>query len=213
MFNSIIEIVHLISYQLCMTWLKWLLKLHFGLWIIPHLILTHNTQDFVQIMLISFVWLYMFKCDVYAHILADQTQKDFWVFYMFLKVILYFHIFSFVQNAFLCFSSKTGLEVFSREARDLELPVKCAWGKLKSHIFIQKLSLLPCEYFATKHFSRNVFRQKPKNFQFRTKSRYCFATKSFSRKLFSFSGHLRDWLATSLLLPNSRKIRVFSFIM
>ena len=58
------------------------------LWTIPHLILTHNTQDFVQIMLISFVWLYMFKCDVYAQFLVDQTQKDFWVFYKFLKVIL-----------------------------------------------------------------------------------------------------------------------------
>ena len=31
------------------------LKLHSKLWIIPHLILTHNTRDFVQIMSISFV--------------------------------------------------------------------------------------------------------------------------------------------------------------
>ena len=77
-------------------------------------------------MLISFVWLYMFKCDVYAQVLADQTQKYFWVFYMFLKVILYFRVFSFVQNTFLCFSSKIGLEVFSREAHDLELPAKYA---------------------------------------------------------------------------------------
>ena len=98
MFISIIEIVHLISYQLCMTWLNWSLKFHSGLWIIPHLILTHNTQDFVQIMLISFVWLYMFKCDVYAHVLADQTQKYFWVFYLFLKVILYFGVFSFCSK-------------------------------------------------------------------------------------------------------------------
>ena len=46
-------------------------------------------------MLISFVWLYILKYDVHAQVLADQTQKDFWVFYMFLKVILYFHVFSF----------------------------------------------------------------------------------------------------------------------
>ena len=98
MFISIIEIVHLISYQLCMTWLNWSLKFHSGLWIIPHLILTHNTQDFVQIMPITFVWLYMFKCDVYAHVLADQTQKDFWVSYLFLKVILYFRVFSFCSK-------------------------------------------------------------------------------------------------------------------
>ena len=65
------------------------------------------------------MWLYMFKCDVYAQVLADQTQKDFWVFYMFLKVILYFRDFSFLFKMHFCvFSSKTGLEVFSREARD-----------------------------------------------------------------------------------------------
>ena len=34
---------------------------------------------------ISFVWLYMFKYDVYAQVLADQTQKDFWVLYMFFE--------------------------------------------------------------------------------------------------------------------------------
>ena len=66
------------------------------------------------------MWLYMFKCDVYAQVLADQTQKDFWVFYMFLKVILYFRVFLvFGQNAFLCFSSKTGSKAISRAARDL----------------------------------------------------------------------------------------------
>ena len=68
--------------------------------------LTHNTQGFVQIMLILFVWLYIFKCDVYAHELADQTQKDFWVFYMFLKVILYFFAFSFCSKCILCFFFK-----------------------------------------------------------------------------------------------------------
>ena len=52
----------------------------------------------VQLMLISFVWLYMFKCDVYTQLLADQTQNDFWVFYMFLKVILYFRAFSFCSK-------------------------------------------------------------------------------------------------------------------
>ena len=91
----------MISYQLCMTWLNWSLKLHSSLWTIPHLILTHNTQDFVQIMLISFVWLYMFKYDVY-----DQTQKYFWVFYMFLKVILYFCVFSFCSKCIFVFFFK-----------------------------------------------------------------------------------------------------------
>ena len=98
MLISIIEIVHLISYQLCMTWLNWSLKLHFGLRTIPHLILTQTLETSIQLMLISFVWLYMFKCDVYAQVLVDQTQKDFWVFCIFLKVILYFLAFSFCSK-------------------------------------------------------------------------------------------------------------------
>ena len=124
MFIYIIEIDHLISYQLCMSWLNWSLKLHSGLWTIPHLILTHNTQDFVQLMIISFVWLYMFKCDVYAWLLVNQTQKDFWVFFMFLKVILYFRVFSFCSKCFLCWFTKTGSEVVSREDCTLEHPAK-----------------------------------------------------------------------------------------
>ena len=35
----------------------------------------------------------------------------------------------FNQNAFLCFSPKTGSKAVSREARDLELPAKSAQGK------------------------------------------------------------------------------------
>ena len=84
----------MISYQLCMTWLNWSLKLHSSLRTIPHLILTHNTQDFVQLMLISFVWLYMFKCDVYAHVLADQTQNIFKCFICFWK---WFYTFMFLH--------------------------------------------------------------------------------------------------------------------
>ena len=34
----------------------------------------------------------------------------------------------FVQNAFLCFSSKTDSEIVSREARDLDLPMKSGKG-------------------------------------------------------------------------------------
>ena len=114
----IIEIDHLISYQLCMTCLNWSLKLYSGLWTIPHLILTHNTQDLVQIMSISFMWLYMFKCDVYAQILADQTQKYFWVFYMFLKVILYFHVFSFCSKCIFVFFFKNWFRgLFARSSQ------------------------------------------------------------------------------------------------
>lgn len=103
-FISIIEIVHLILYQLCMTWLNWSLIIETSLW-------SKNCSTFdthpqhtssIQLMLISFVWLYMFKCDVYVQLLADQTKKYFWVFYMFLKVILYFHVFKFLFKMYFC---------------------------------------------------------------------------------------------------------------
>ena len=57
-------------------------------------------------MFISFVWLYMSKCDVYAQVLADQTQIFFGVFYMFLKVILYFRAFSFCLKCIFVFFFK-----------------------------------------------------------------------------------------------------------
>ena len=87
----------------------------------------------------------------------SNSKRFLSVLYVFWKWFYTFMFLVFVQNAFLCFSSKIGSEEVSLEARDLELPAKCTWGKLKSHIFIQKLSLLPHEYFTTKHFSRNGF--------------------------------------------------------
>ena len=141
MFISIIEIVHLISYQLYMTWLNWSLKLHFGLWTIPHLILTHNTQDFVQIMPISFVWLYMFKCDVYAHVLADQTQKDFWVFYMFWKWFYTFMFSVFVQNAFFVFFFKSWFrDHFARSSRLRASRKMCLREIKRSHLHTESLA-------------------------------------------------------------------------
>ena len=69
-------------------------------------------------MLISFVWLYIFKCDVYAQILNDQTQKYFWVFYLFLKVILYFRAFSFCTKYIFVFFFKNGFKgCFVRSSR------------------------------------------------------------------------------------------------
>ena len=166
-------------------------------------------------MLISFVWLYMFKCDVYAQVLDDQTQKDFWVFYLFLKLILYFRVLCFVQNAFSCFSSKIGLKVVSREARDLELPAKRVKGNNLFHLVTQKLSLLYRDYLATNSFLRNVVWLKLDFSKFRQKlpllSRDCVATYSFSQKLLCISGLPCDCLATVSLLSNLRKMHVFSF--
>ena len=106
---------------------------------------------------------------------------------MFFKVILYFHDLVSVQNEFLCFSPKVGSKVVSRETCDLELPVKCAEGKLKGHVFIQRVSLRPCEYFATKLFSRNVFRQKLEIFQFHIEAIATVSQLKASPKSFSVS--------------------------
>ena len=94
--------------------------------------------------------------------LLIKPKKIFECFICFLKWFYAFMFLVFVQNAYLFFSSKKkkkkpSSEEVLREAHNLELPAKCAWGKLKSHIFIQKLSLLPREYFTTKHFSQNGF--------------------------------------------------------
>ena len=97
--------------------IDWSLKLHSSLRTIPHLILTHNAQVLVQLMLISFVWLYMLKCNVYVQLLIDQTQKDFWVFYMFLKVILYFLALSFCSKCvFVLFFKNLFRGIFARSS-------------------------------------------------------------------------------------------------
>ena len=138
-----------------MTWLNWSLKLHFGLRTIPHLILTHNTQVFAQLMLLSFVWLYMIKCDMYAQLLADQTQKDFWVFYMFLKVILYFCALSFCSKCiFVLFFKNLFRGLFARNSRLSTSRKKRLRQKWENTNFKQRLSRLSCDCFATRSFPR-----------------------------------------------------------
>ena len=67
----------------------------------------------------------------------------------------------FVQNAFLCFSLKTGSEVVSRKARDLELPAKV----LKGNKFFDKSHRNFCDYLANNSFSQNVVWPKLDFFQ------------------------------------------------
>ena len=85
-----------------MTWLNWAFKLHSGLRTIPHLILTHNTQDFVQRMLISFVWLYLFKCDVCMLNHMWIKPKRFLFFLFAFGSDLYHSCFSKFFKLFLC---------------------------------------------------------------------------------------------------------------
>ena len=58
--------------------------------------------------------------------LMTKSKKIFECFICFWKWFYTFVSYVFVKNAFLCFSSKTGLEVVLREARDLKLPAKRA---------------------------------------------------------------------------------------
>ena len=91
------------------VWLNWIDHWNFILdyrlvhtWSTP---ITHKSN--VQWILIPFVWLYVFKCDVYTPLLVDQTQKDFWIFYIFLKVFLYFCVFRvFIKIVHFLFLSK-----------------------------------------------------------------------------------------------------------
>ena len=136
-----------------MTWLNWTLKLHSRLRTIPHLIFTYNTKVLVQLMLISFVWLYMIKCNVYAQLLVDQTQKYFWVFYMFFKVFLCFPALSFCLKCiffffFVLFFKNLFRGIFMRSLR---LSTSC----------------------------KKSLRQKLENTKFQTET---LATKSFLRK-------------------------------
>ena len=129
MLISIIEIDYLISYQLCMTWLNWSLKLHSGLRTIPHLTLTHNTQvfDSMNAYLICVI-VHVQMWYVCSNTWWSNPKRFFCVLFIFiLKMILYFLAFNiFFQNTLLCFSSKTCSEVVSQEAPDLKLPAKSA---------------------------------------------------------------------------------------
>ena len=118
MFISISEIGHLTSYYLCMTWLNW----HWSFILdyeLVHTWSTHTSHKFnVQWMLISFVWLYVFKCDVYTQLLVDQTQKDFWVFFMFLKVFIYFVCLEFCPKClFYSLSKNFSRGIFASKSR------------------------------------------------------------------------------------------------
>ena len=117
MFISIIEIVHLISYQLCMTWLNWSLKLHSGLRTIPHLILTHNTQDFnsINAYLICMIVHVQMWC-VCSNTCWSNPKNFLSILYVFESDT--YVLLVFVQNAFLCFSSKNWFRsLFARSSQ------------------------------------------------------------------------------------------------
>ena len=86
-----------------MSWLNWLLKLHIRLRTISSLVPTHITHVYIHWMPYSFVWLYLFKCVALTQSYVDQTQKDFWVFKLFLESILIWKFSKFSKTVQLCF--------------------------------------------------------------------------------------------------------------
>ena len=100
MFISTSEIGYLTSCYMCMIWLNWSLKFHtidYGLiytWY-PHK--THKSN--VQWIFISFVWLYVFKCDVCMfNCLMIQPNFFFSILFVSGSDFCHFGVESFYQN-------------------------------------------------------------------------------------------------------------------
>ena len=70
-------------------------------------------------MLNLFVWLYVFKCDVYTQLLVDQTQKDFEYFICFLKCFYTFVCLEFLfKMPISCFYQKNSFRgIFASMSR------------------------------------------------------------------------------------------------
>ena len=124
-----------------MTWLNWSLKLHVRLRTISHLIPTHDTHVYVKRMPYSFVWLYLIKCDVHTQAYVDQTQKDFWVFYLFLESVLFWKflekIHKFFYSAFWWLTRESW--VFKAQSRVYpEWSTTLWWVRLKSRKTLRK---------------------------------------------------------------------------
>ena len=97
---------------------------HSGLRTIPHLILTHNTQDFdlINAYLICVIVHVQMWC-ICSSTCWSNPKKIFECFICFWKWFYTFVLLVFL-TAFLCFSSKIGSEVFLREACNWKLPAK-----------------------------------------------------------------------------------------
>ena len=142
MFISIIEVVHLILYQLCMIWLNWSLKFNFGLRTIPHLILTHNTQDFdsINAYLICVIVHVQIWC-VCSSTCWSNPKRFLSVLYVFWKWFYTFVLLVLVQNAFLCFSPKNWFKgCFARSLRLRASREKCLRDIKKSHFHTETLA-------------------------------------------------------------------------
>ena len=161
---------------------------------------------------ISFVWLYMFKCDVYAQILVDQTQKDFWVFYLFLKVILYFRVLCFVQNAFLCFFFKNWFRGCLARSSRLRASHEKGLREMIFFILSHRNSRYRSATTSRPTASREILLGWKWIFPKSDRSyHYCLATVSRPKASRESWCALLAYLTTVSLFSNQRKTRVFSF--
>ena len=116
-----------------------------------------------------------------------------------------------VQNAILCFSSKTSSKVLSWVARDLELPTKFAWGKLKITFSYRnsRYCLVSISQLTSSH--KMVFRQKLIFLRSHRNFRDCLPPNSRLIASLESICALVAHFATNSLLPNPQKTHVFNF--
>ena len=133
------------------VWLDWIDHWSFILdYRLVHTWSTHTTHKTnVQWMLILFVWLYMFKCDVCVLIHMWIKPKSFWSFYLLLEVICITHVF---QSFSSCFVWKTCfLGVFVTYFM-CKLSCELNGQILKFFNFEQRVSRLLHDCFASKAY-------------------------------------------------------------
>ena len=198
-----------------MTWLNWSLKLHSGLRTIPHLILTHNTQDFDSInAYLIYVMVHVQMWCVCSNTCWSNPKRFLSVLYVFESDFV-LSCFQFLFKMHFCVFIKTWFRgCFTRSSR-LRASREMCLREIKSHIFHTETLATASRVFRHWPFLGKWFLGKNWIFHKITQklswlSRAQFATISFSRKHLCFNDPFRDYFATSSLLPNLRKMHVFS---
>ena len=141
---------------------------------------------------------------MYAQVLADQTQKYFWVFYMFFKVILYFHDFSFCSNCIFVFFFKNWIKGCFARSSQLRASHEICLREIKKITFSYRESRYYLASISQLNSSHEMFFGKNWKFSNLYKG-YCDCLTTFSRlrasrKSFSMS---RNYFATLYLAKNA----------
>ena len=143
-----------------MTWLNWSLKPNSGLRTIPHLILTHNTQDFdsINANLICVIIHVQMWC-VCSIACWSNTKRFLSIIYVFESDFILSCFKFLLKMHFLCCLKKKKKLVqrhFRKKLVTKSFPRKEFKGKLKISKFIQRVSWLFCDYFVTNSFPQKT---------------------------------------------------------